>query len=1134
MTKSGSGTLTLTGANTYTGLTTVGAGTLRLNRSGGTTIPTTDSCTVTSGSLQISSNQTLRGLTLASGTTLTVDAGVTLTITGTLTVNTGATISSTGTIVYSAGSLVYIGSGSITAGIEWASSTPTITINSGSTVILAASRSTITTLTINGTLNAATYQIGGSNGAINVNGVVITQNANGIIGSNTTFNGTNATLTLGATSTVEYAASSGTQIITTSPSYVRLTLSSGGTKTAASALTISDSLTISGSTIFNAGNSSIGSGSTKLTMTGTSRFIVAGTGIKPDAAGTYNLGSGTTIEFANNAATLQTLRSAPTYANIDISGSNVGSTLTSGIAMQSGSTFKITNTGAFKFTNSNGFYTASNSAISTTNSPTITLQTGSTVEFNASTGTQIVDTRTDYSNLAVSSAAIKTMNGDITADTLRFSSSKLSIGVNTLTINKTVVGMTASNSLTGSNSSKLSITSTTNVGTIYFDQTTSADVTATTGTNALQNLALTGASGSVTLGNKVNLFERLNIKNSSTLNTGDSLVLRSIAGTSSNNTAYLDSCGGTISGLVTVEKYIHKTARGWRALTAPITYNGIIQGYISSNWQSNFGYGNNYGTRISGPIAANGIDDATTGSSLQTYNSTTGAWTKVTNTNTETQSGNATSAANKGFYIFIRGDRTVTPSGSSPNNFISTTLAAKGKLQTGTQNFTFTGVANKSWLLGNPYACTVDMSTVSYNNIGDYVYVWDPNLSGSSTNTIGGYVTFDRTTWDKIGATVGASTKYFQSGQAFFVQPTSATASIIFNENNKATANQNNQVTGIINGLADIINIKLLNIKTDGTKTEVDGVRAKYGANYSIEVDEDDAPKFASSIENISLNRNGKSLVIEARPYITTTDTLFLNITAMNEGANYEFSINPINFDASIASCKLVDNFLNTETAISLTSFTTKGFNVSNVAGSSASNRFYLVFNSASILANNTLTLKAYKSNKNVIVNWETSAEKNIKSYVVEKSIDGINFNKLTESNAKNDNIKNSYSVVDEAAKLINYYRIKITQLDDHIRFSLTVKVAFNENTLKGFTVFPNPIKGNTINMQLNNIEAGDYTAKLFDITGKIVWKNDITTNTNNENIKLQFNNKINAGSYQLQLNDNKGNIYTQSILIIE
>jgi autotransporter-associated beta strand protein len=97
-TGTGAGTLALTGANTYTGTTTVSGGTLQLNRTGGTTIPITNDVTVASGgTLLVSTNQTLNNLTIATGGTLTVPSGVTLTINGTLA--TGASITNAGTII---------------------------------------------------------------------------------------------------------------------------------------------------------------------------------------------------------------------------------------------------------------------------------------------------------------------------------------------------------------------------------------------------------------------------------------------------------------------------------------------------------------------------------------------------------------------------------------------------------------------------------------------------------------------------------------------------------------------------------------------------------------------------------------------------------------------------------------------------------------------------------------------------------------------------------------------------------------------------------------------------------------------------------------------------------------------------
>ncbi|MGC4102611.1 hypothetical protein [Ferruginibacter sp.] len=103
-TVSSGGILTLSGANTYTGMTTVNArhGSIVLAKPGGGTLPATNDVTISDGKLHIKTNQTLRNVIVGGNGILLIDPGVVLTIKGRLDYGTlqfpGGSVS--GTIVF--------------------------------------------------------------------------------------------------------------------------------------------------------------------------------------------------------------------------------------------------------------------------------------------------------------------------------------------------------------------------------------------------------------------------------------------------------------------------------------------------------------------------------------------------------------------------------------------------------------------------------------------------------------------------------------------------------------------------------------------------------------------------------------------------------------------------------------------------------------------------------------------------------------------------------------------------------------------------------------------------------------------------------------------------------------------------
>ncbi|TVQ20351.1 MAG: hypothetical protein EA361_00165, partial [Bacteroidetes bacterium] len=99
--------------------------------------------------------------------------------------------------------------------------------------------------------------------------------------------------------------------------------------------------------VVNSQNYQFGKAETNLTMTG-GRLINSSTGPSPDMNGTYNM-TGGTIEFANNSATMQTIKGTDSrlYYNIDVTGTSVGNS-GGNIHIGPGGTFTVKENGVFR------------------------------------------------------------------------------------------------------------------------------------------------------------------------------------------------------------------------------------------------------------------------------------------------------------------------------------------------------------------------------------------------------------------------------------------------------------------------------------------------------------------------------------------------------------------------------------------------------------------------------------------------------------------------------------------------------------------------------------------------------------------------------------------------------------------
>lgn len=145
------------------------------------------------------------------------------------------------------------------------------------------------------------------------------------------------------------------------------------------------------------------------------------------------------------------------------------------------------------------------------------------------------------------------------------------------------------------------------------------------------------------------------------------------------------------------------------------------------------------------------------------------------------------------------------------------------------------------------------------------------------------------------------------------------------------------------------------------------------------------------------------------------------------------------------------------------------------------------------------------QNNSTVLLKWKTENEVNTSHFLVERSIDGNNYNPIGTISSNGNNIIGSifnYSFTDiDAANQqssLLYYRLKIVDRDGSFKYSGIITITLIEITDR-LTVSPNP----AITEVKVNISApvdGRIHWKLIDNTGRVILQNSETVRKGNSN----------------------------------
>lgn len=180
------------------------------------------------------------------------------------------------------------------------------------------------------------------------------------------------------------------------------------------------------------------------------------------------------------------------------------------------------------------------------------------------------------------------------------------------------------------------------------------------------------------------------------------------------------------------------------------------------------------------------------------------------------------------------------------------------------------------------------------------------------------------------------------------------------------------------------------------------------------------------------------------------------------------------------------------------------------------------------VMPDNTLpiVLNAFNAtlqHENVTLDWSTQQEQNSSHFVIERSINGIEFADIGRVNAAGtSNSLRNYQFVDKPFLTGTlYYRIKEVDVDGKLLFS-PIRIVYFSKLASSFSVFANPAN-NKLRLNINSSTAQQCLIQVSEISGRLLFSEKKLVAAGNGLYEINIGN-LSSGTYLISVKS--GNIF--------